>query len=213
MAHSWYKRLPLLGPGKRFVFFLDPAAGCDRRQRDDGSFEAVPREAQGFHHSAIPTREYRDRFGFLAFANGRSLQSGSFIEGTLRLESGFGAVVIDEEGACRSVPEEVEAGAVRLTGMIHPYANQPHFWEKLARKEPAPGLWPEESGGAAAFEQIQHRCRELIADPSKEVMDREHRGSDAVLADLLEPERERQRRRMIRAIDRLLALLELSCAP
>jgi hypothetical protein len=195
------------------VFFLDPAAGCDRAQRSDGYWEAVGREIQGFHHAAMPTREYRECFGHLAFASGRSLRSGSVGGGALRVETGFGAVVIDEHGACRSIPEEIEAGAVRLTGMIHPYANQQLLWERISRTEPVPDLWPEESGGAVVFEQIQRRCRELVRDDSKIVRDEEHPGVDAVFADLVEPERQRQRRLMIGAIDRLLALLDLSCAP
>lgn len=211
-AHSWYKRLPLLGRGKRFVFFLDPAAGCDRVQRSDGSWEAVLRERRGFHYSAIPTGDYRERFGHLAFASGQSLRAGSFVGGALRVETGLGAVVLDQEGAFCFVPEEIEAGAVRLTGMIHPFANQYVFWERIARATPQPGLWPEESGGAAAFEQIQRRCRDLNEDDSRMVRDREDRGLDAVVADLVEPERERQRRLMTGAIDRMLALLELPYA-
>jgi hypothetical protein len=193
-------------------FFLDPAAGCDRVQRQDGSWEAVTREVRGFHHAAIPTRDYRERFGLLAFANGRSLRSGSLAGGTLRVETGFGAEVIDEDGACRPVPEETEAGAVRLTGMIHPYANQHMIWERISRTEPVPDLWPEESGGAVVFDQIQRRCRELIGDSSRIVLDDERRGVDAVFADLVEPEHQRQRRRMLGALDRLVALLALPCA-
>lgn len=212
-AHSWYKRLPLLGPGSPFVLFLDPAAGCDRVQRVDGSFEGVPREVSGFHYTAIPTKEYRESYGCLAFASGQSLRSGSLAGGVVRVETGFGATVLDENGAFRSVPEEVEAGAVYLTSIIHPFANQLTYWMSLARKKLVPGLWPEESGGLVAFEQIQRRCRELVDDPSIAVWDGPGRGVDAVFADLVEPERERQRQLMVGAIERLLALLGLSCAP
>jgi hypothetical protein len=205
-AHSWYKRLPILGSGKSFLFFLDPAAGCDCVQQDDGSWEAVTREESGLHYSAIPTRKYRERFGYLAFANGQSLRSGSLAGGRLRVQTGFGAVLIAENGALRSVPEEIQAGAVRLTGMINPLANQRLGWERIAMAEPVSGLWPEESGGAAAFEQIQRRSRELIEDESEIAR-------DPVFADLVEPERQRQRRLMLGAIDRLLGLLDLSFAP
>ena len=211
-AHSWYKKIHPLGPGMPFVFFLDPAAGLDRVQSSDGSWATVNREEQGFHHAALPTQTYRDRFGHLAFANAQALQAGSLADGPLRLETGFGASVIGENGARWQVPEEVEAGTVRLTGMIHPYANQPFIWSVLPRHEPIPGIWPEESGGVCAFTQIQARCREILADRSKVIrLDRlDDRGVDAVFADLVEPERRRQRRLMLGAIERLVALLDLS---
>lgn len=210
-AHSWYKRIHPIGPGMPFVFFLDPAAGHDRVQRSDGSWASVERAKQGFHHSALPTRTYRDRVGHLAFANAEALQAGSFADGPLRLETGFAASVIDENGALCQVPEEIEAGAVPLTGMIHPFANQPFIWSVLATHEPIPGIWPEESGGVVAFERIQARCREICADRSKVIRLRllDDRGVDAVFADLVEPERQRQRRLMRGAIERLLALLDL----
>lgn len=209
MAHSWYKRIHPLGPGKSFVFFLDPAAGLDRVQRSDGSWATVEREKRGFHHSAIPTQTYRDQFGHLAFANAQALQAGSFADGPLRLETGLGAYVIDENGALCQVPEEIEAGAVLLTGMIHPGANQAFIWSVIARQEPIPGIWPEESGGVAAFKRIQARCREICGDRSRVIRPAlRERGVDAVFADLVEPERERQWRLMLVAIERLVALLD-----
>ena len=186
-AHSWYKRIRLLGRGKRFVLFLDPAAGCDRRLEPDGWWEVIPRAVRGFHYSAIPTKAYREQFGHLAFASGQSLRAGSFIGGVLRIETGIDATVIDESGVCRHLPEEIEGGAIRLSGMIHQYANQYAFWQSLAKVEPVPGIWPEESGGAVVFEQIQRRCRELVGDRSKRVDDPMGRGHDLVFADLVEP--------------------------
>lgn len=141
-----------------FVFLLDPAAGHDRVQRSHGSWASVERVKRGFHHSALPTQTYRDRFGHLAFANARAFRAGSFADGSLRLETGLGASVIDENGALCQVPEAIEAGAVPLTGLIHPSANQPRIWSVMATRELVPGIWPEESGGVAAFERIQARC-------------------------------------------------------
>jgi len=212
-AHSWYKRIPPVGPGRPFVFFLDPAAGLDRMQGSDGSWATASRREKGFHHAALPTQMYRDRFGHLAFANAQALRAGSFADGPLRLETGFGACVIDENWALRHVPEEVEASAVRLTGMIHPFANQPFIWSVIAKQKPIPGIWPEESGGLAAFMRIQARCRELCEDRLRIIRlgwpDERERGIDAGFADLVEPERQRQRRLMLGAIERLLALLDL----
>jgi len=210
-AHSWYKRIQPLGPGEPFVFFLDPAAGLDRVERSNGSWTTAVREERGFHHAAISTQSYRDHFGHLAFACTQAMRAGSFASGPLRLETGFGARVIDAEGALRQVPVEVEGAAVPLTGMIHPFANQPFIWSVLAKRQLVPGAWPEESGGDAAFARIQARCREIRSDRSKVVRLNwsDDRGVDAVFADLVEPERQRQRQLILVAIERLLALLEL----
>jgi hypothetical protein len=123
-AHSWYKRIPPLSPGEPFVFFLDPRAGFDRVPQPADSWTTAVREQKGFHHAAIPTAQYRDRFGNLAFACAQSMRAGTFASGPLRIETGFGACVIDELGALRRLPEEVEAGAVRLTSR-HPSLLQP----------------------------------------------------------------------------------------
>lgn len=210
-AHSWYKRIPPLSPGEPFVFFLDPAAGFDRVPQPAGSWTTSVREQQGFHHAAIPTWQYRDRFGNLAFACAQSMRTGTFASGPLRIQTGFGACLIDEVGALRRLPVEVEAGAVRLTSVIHPYFNQPFGWSLLGERRAVAGIWPEESGGDAAFARIQARCRELRADRSKLVRLRfpdDHRGVDAVFAELVEPERQRQRRLVVGAVERLLALLD-----
>jgi hypothetical protein len=208
-AHSWYKRIHPLGPGEPFVFFLDPAAGLDRVERSTGSWTTAVRGEQGFHHAAIPTQSYRDQFGHLAFACTQATRARSLASGLLRLETGFGVHVIDSHGALRQVPEAVEAGAVPLTGMIHPFANQPSIWSLLTGWKEARGNWPDESGGDATFARIQARCREICSDPSKVVRLRSaDRGIDAVFAELVEPERQRQRRLILGAIERVLVLLD-----
>lgn len=214
-AHSWYKRIYPLGPGEPFVFFLDPAAGLDRVPRSDGSWTTALREKKGFHHAAIPTQSYRDQYGHLGFACAQAMHAGSFASGPLHLETGFGASVIDADGALWQVPEEVEAGAVPLTGMIHPFANQPFIWTLLAERRAVPDIWPEESGGDALFARIQARCREITSDRSKRPrlrLSAVDRGVDPIFADLVEPERQRQRRLILGAIERLLAVLDLTTA-
>ena len=67
-AHSWYKHLPLLPARAPLQFFLDPAAGMQLTQAADGSVTAALRDRQGFHYSWLPTAEYRERFGYLAFS-------------------------------------------------------------------------------------------------------------------------------------------------
>lgn len=147
-----------------------------RVKQSKGSWTPVVRQEKGFHHAAIQTRSYRERFGHPAFACTQATHAGSFGSGRLRLETGFGVHVIDGAG-----------------------------W-KADR-----GNWPEESGGAATFARIQARCREIRSDRSKVVRLRAaDRGVDAVFAELVEPERQRQRRLILGAIERLLILLDLS---
>lgn len=217
-AHSWYKHIPVLGRGVPFLLYLDPGAGCDRVRRPRGGWASAPRAQQGFHHNAIRTDEYRERFGHLVFANGEALQAGRFADGSLRIETGFGSSVIDDAGALRRLPVEVEATAVWLTSIIHPYANQDFIWQILAGADLSQtgmrSVWPEQSGGWARFTRIHARCRELEEDYSRvvELPYSENRGVDAVFADLVEPERQRQRKLMVTAIERLLTLVDLPLA-
>src|SRR5690349_8829634 len=67
-AHSWYKHLLPLPPGVPMQFFLDPAAGLQLSVLPDGSVTAGPRAKPGFHYSWLPTADYRERFGHLAFS-------------------------------------------------------------------------------------------------------------------------------------------------
>jgi hypothetical protein len=69
-AHSWYKHLPYRLPGVPLVFYIDPFAGCDA-VREGGATRLVPRESQGFHYSALPTMDYRRRFGHLSLPESR----------------------------------------------------------------------------------------------------------------------------------------------
>ena len=64
-AHSWYKHLPLLPPGIRFTFFMDPFVGFDRLYSGPGRPTFVERteESPRFHYTWMTTAEYRSRFG------------------------------------------------------------------------------------------------------------------------------------------------------
>ena len=68
-AHSWYKHLPLLPPGRPFYFFLDPNAGRDLVV-DGARMRYYDRKEQGFHYADIPTAEYRQRYGYLQYSTG-----------------------------------------------------------------------------------------------------------------------------------------------
>ena len=107
-----------------------------------------------------------------------------------------------------------------MTAAVHPHsAATYHLWlDRLpADREPA---WPEESGGARQLGAILDRCQWLEEGrnsgrrPSEESPlardDWHYVGADAVLADLLRPERERQLRGMGEAMGRVCLLL---CGP
>ena len=77
-AHSWYKHLRQ--QKVPFHFFLDRSAGYDKVFLPDGTVERQVRTAQGFHHSWIPTSEYRQSFGHLAFSCAQSTGAGDLIQ-------------------------------------------------------------------------------------------------------------------------------------
>jgi len=214
-AHSWYKHIPILPPGNLFVFFLDPAAGRDRLLASDGSWSTNIRAERGFHHAAIPTQSYLEQYGHLAFASDNATRAGALGPDSVRLETGLGATVISADERLWRIPAEVEEGAVALSGLMHPFANQPFIWDMLANHKFSDGTWPEESGGDAAFARIQARCRDIEKVSPVDIWDETvrrgitDRGIDAVFAELVEPERQRQRRLMLMAIERLLVLLGL----
>jgi hypothetical protein len=212
-AHSWYKHIPPLGPGVPFLLYLDPGAGHDRVRRDDGGWKAAPRTEQGFHYTAIPTADYQRQFGHLAFANGEATQTGTLEDGSPRVETGFDTPVVDKHGVESLLPVEVEENAVSLTSIIHPSANQSFMWDMLASWDVADCPWPDASGGSETFEKIHARCCELRDDFSKYVAPpssmRYELGTDAIFAELVAPERQRQRQLMLDAIERLLALVDL----
>jgi hypothetical protein len=63
-VHSWYKHLPVLPPGARFTFFLNPHA-CEQIDRADDGFVVTPIEQGDYfrHGSRLSTVQYRTRFG------------------------------------------------------------------------------------------------------------------------------------------------------
>ena len=112
------------------------------------------------------------------------------------------------------LPSEVlAAGRVRVSGLIHPMG--PEFLG-MKRHQLEGFMWPEESGGAARLAQII----ELIDGLRSGAIKFERRPQadaralqlpvlsnvDYRLYDLVEPERERQRRRMLAAMERVIGL-------
>lgn len=218
-AHSWYKQLPLLPPGVPFWFYLDPSAGMQRSVDSQGNLRVEPLEKPGFHHSSLPTRTYRERFGTLVFSSAsHSTVSVVSRDGARTLPSDDAPVIVDPDaGLLYRIPQEVvEAGTALVSGLVHLYV--PEFILALDMPAFPPNQWPIESGGATAYHAILDRCRTLQADPaatqplSFEVSEamglRGLFDKDFTLHCLVEPERERQRRQMIAAMERVLALLD-----
>lgn len=217
-AHSWYKHIPLCPPGTPFTFFLDPFAGCDRVVSPVGTLHFAQREKTGFHYSEIPTREYRERYGYLAFSCAERTKvflvgpAGALVPGDDI------AAVADRTGRLRALPPEASrAGMVGLTAAIHPHTAGMPWWDKVALGPTDDCNWPEESGGMETLQRIFERCRELRAayqrDPEKQFEEGELSGEltfhfiDPTLYALLSPERERQQRAMVDAMGRAIALI------
>jgi len=191
-AHSWYKHLPLQQPGSRFFVFVDLFAGYDEVELPGQRTHLIPREKQGFHYSAIPTRDYRARYGHLAY---------------MRPASEDVVPIMDREGRWRSLPSEVlVAGTFYLTGLVHLYG-----WQALCEDT----VLPADSGGQETVLQAKARVLQLRQDPGgAEPFPEDHPApleeriavhwKDSVLYDLLEPERQRQRNGLMAAIGHML---------
>jgi len=204
-AHSWYKHLPANLPGQPFYFFLDKYAGCDRRLQLNGTAVLADRREQGFHYSDIPTAEYRSRFGYLAYncSSGTSVFVTKWPLVYSRDKVPVPAVPGDD-GKVYGLPREIlEVGETQLTAIIHPSSSARLVCRQLTE-------WPEESGGRTTLEKIAARCREM-QDPANPKSGRFTEGGvyieDQLLDSLVAPERQRQKRKIIRSIDRVCELI------
>jgi hypothetical protein len=219
-AHSWYKHLPYLPPGLPFYFFLDPAAGMQLAVKPQGSVDATPRTEGGFHYSWLPTVEYRDRFGYLAYSRiaGTRFSSRSD-DGTWLVSSDVGSSVYDPTAHCLcQLPTQVRrVGRAFVSGVAHTCGADERFWLGMVRMK-TPLEWPEESGGLEAVTRILDRCRVLEEDPSQKEQKRTFDpkddanlwGVDYPLYQLLEPERQRQLAGMVSAMKRVIELVDKS---
>jgi hypothetical protein len=186
-AYSWYKHLPLLPPGQPLQFFLNPAAGMQLIR---------------FHYSWLPTTEYRDRFGYLAFS---------------RSSDDVPSVFDFTTGTAFQLPEEVvQAGRAFVSGIVHTLGADHRLWQRVIDANPRFD-WPKESGGLETVAKIRDRCRVLREDPSRlEKPKPEDLGPgqdpnrmliDLSLYGILEPERQRQRASMVAAMRRVVDLV------
>lgn len=204
-AHSWYKHLPMYPPGRPFQFFLDPGSGMDLNF-NDGRVEATPRLVKGFHYSWIPTSQYRERFGHLAFSRpGGTTVYRQTSDGTATAVSDDVPSVYDAETqSLRRIPQEVlGAGRAWVSGLVHSASANPSLLLMFANKN-ARAAWPEESGGQPALMSLLARC-ESIKAAQKEGGWRSD--DDEELTRLLEPERKRQHDGMVDAMLRVAAFV------
>jgi hypothetical protein len=202
-AHSWYKHLPANLPGQPFYFFLDKYAGCDRSLQSNGTAVLADRSEQGFHYSDIPTAKYRSRFGYLAFSCGSG--TVAFVtKWPLVYSRDKVATVPGDDGKMYGLPKEIlEMGETQLTAIIHPSSSARLVCGQLTN-------WPEESGGRTTLEQIAARCREM-QDPANPKSERFTQSGvyieDQLLDNLVAPERQRQKREIVRSIERVCELI------
>ena len=215
-AHSWYKHLPINQPGAPFYFFIDKYAGYDRfLQKDEIAFLEA-RVTEGFHYSALPTAEYLARFGHLAYSCGYGKTVVLLSDGPVAVpRDDIPAVPADDASLYRLPTEIAEAGLTHLTAVIHSVSAQSYNLDyRLIKKDGSgPIDWPEESGGQDTITKIILRCDvmrqtnpkwthvELKAAPCRIFF------VDPELYEILTPERLRQSSEMLKAMDRVCAVI------
>jgi len=226
-AHGWYKSISPYPPGIPVHFFLDRHAGCDH----NGTPVVTPRTERG-----VRTDVYRTAFGYLNHSTDSKnnvrllipLSSGIPLWPPSRVAPQFlqpgdritGTAANNTLVYC--LPEEIfDRGEARLTGAVHTLsAANPWVWEEDRWRDRID--WPQESGGRDTLETIASRCR-YLREPGneREYMQWESRpykgyrssedyreSADRVLYELLAPERRRQQKEMLAAIDRVCAIIE-----
>jgi hypothetical protein len=206
-AHSWYKHLPILPPGRAFHFFLDPGAGMTRVVREDRQFGVQQRsDEERYHHAWFSTEETRARFGYLAYA--------VLHPRTNAQDHDFPSLLDPDLGIDVHLPDEVIAvGRTEVSGLIHPLGTD-HRLILLESRNRVP-LWPIQSGGQQQAEAILARCRALVEQatplepaPAEVALDNATlwalNYSDWTLYQLLAPERQRQLEGMVDAAVRAI---------
>jgi hypothetical protein len=214
-AHSWYKHLPLYPPGASFYFFVDKYAGCDRLVSKDGTAMLKERAKHGFHYSEYPTAEYRALFGHLAYSCGFGTKVIAMSKGPMVVpHDDLAAVPDDDSRMYRLPPEVIDAGVTRLTAVIHTHSAFNPLWLDRGPKDPQEIDWPQESGGQFTLEKILSRSEKVLLDPPAIEILRINlpvtgglKTVDAILFELLTPERNRQYGEMMKAMDRVSELI------
>lgn len=209
-AHSWYKHLPILPPGRPFHIYLDPGAGMSRVVRDDGQFDVVGRTDEAcYHHSWSSTEKTRERFGFLSYAVMYPRAAVDPLERPALLDPDLGIDV--------TVPTQaVEAARVDVSGLIHPLGTNPYIILLQARHNPP--AWPVETGGSQQATKVLERCQALVerkvpvlpAPPGAKIDDETRwamNSCDWGLYELLAAERQRQQDALVDAALRAVSFV------
>ena len=211
-AHSWYKHLPLIPPGGVFHFFIDPHAGMDHLVNRSGEvhLRTRTRDTEPFHYSWMTTGEFRERFGYLAFscAKGNAVFSDALVDSE---QFGTETVLVDNnclhpvlQISCltaESPPKEVlDAGSCSLTALIHPRATEEFLLRQLA---------------LAKQQSFRHLDLEGEEWPQADTTDKQidKVSTDPAFVDVIQHEKARLRRCMIKSMQRMRFVVFPDSAP
>jgi len=227
VSHVRCQGLSPYPPGIPVHFYLDMFAGCDRN--------GAPFVVTGDNSPPVLTDAYRNAFGYLSHSTDRKNNPRFLIPlgrkfawpptrvapasiqpwGRIAGEATHHTLVY-------GLPEEIFAsGETWLTGAVH-LCSASGWGEWSEDRQRGHMSWPEESGGRDTLEAIFSRCRYLRQPGAKREymprrlnMDKEFPSNDLywdfqdpVLFELLAPERRRQQKAMLAAIDRVCSLIE-----
>ena len=153
----------------------------------------------------MTTRDYIEKFGRLSFccAAGSSLY---FPIGITTTDGERGLGLLDKnvdrptikmaESEFR-IPEEIfDSGKAVLSGVIHPDSSKASHWRTRIDATSSSFSWPKATGGQDTVNSILQICQ---AENNK--------NQDAELDEVLKPERQRQIETMVKAIERMIAVI------
>lgn len=207
-AHSWYKHLPLRPPGSDFHLYIDPHAGMDHLVHASGevSMRTRTQDTEPFHYSWITTADYRERFGYLAFAcamgSSVSMDEQLLDETVLVDNNSLNPVLQIARDSAMTPPREVlEAGTCSLTALVHPRATTDFVAMRLAakkRKQPENLGFEDETW--AAIKQLWDDLEGAAGDEEERI----HQVStNPAFIALVQQQKARLRRGMIEAMQRM----------
>lgn len=219
-VQSWYKRGSPYPPGVPIYFFLNKYAGW---AREHGTPLVWERRVGGRNRSEIVTEEYRAAFGCLDYST-RGDRAPLVIVRRVAPAKGWPDRSPGVGELAYGLPDEIlECGMSLITAAVHTLS-EANLWVWAEERRPAQPLWPEGSGGLDALNRIFERYVESrqpgfrraeltsglpTRKPYPSAADHEWI-SDAVMHELLLPERQRQQREMIEAMNRVCDLVQRS---
>ena len=219
-AHSWYKHLRLLPASTPLQFFLDPAAGMQLTQDAAGSVTVALLDKQGFHYSWLPTADYRERFGYLAFSTSSGTSVSLLSADGSRLVGADDAPCVYDPAARASyqLPEEaLMAGRAFISGIVHKGGSWKHLWQRAIERTERFEDVLDRLDGLEISKRILDRCHLLKKNPSMAEPGSPQDGDslheswlaafDFPLHQLVEAERRRQIEGMVAAATRLIRLV------